>query len=196
MSPLTWAIVLLLMAFVLFIIELFVPSGGILGFVTALCILGAVGMAFRAGIREGIVVTIIVCVMVPTALAAALKYWPHTPFGRLILIQPPKADEVLPDSESYWGLKELIGKQGVAKSKLLPSGDVLIGGKKYDAVSNGLPIETGQRVKVVAIRTQRVVVRPLTEKEARDTVLASPAEEMLQRPLDDLGIEPLDDPLA
>jgi hypothetical protein len=45
---------------------------------------------------------------------------------------------------------------------MLPSGLVIIDGKSYDAVSEGVPIEANQTVLVVAISTQRLVVRPDT----------------------------------
>jgi membrane-bound ClpP family serine protease len=69
---------------------------------------------------------------------------------------------VLPDTEGYRGLKDLIGKRGTARGTMLPSGIVVINGKPYDAVSEGTPIEAGQTVLVVSVSTQRLVVRPDT----------------------------------
>ena len=35
-------------------------------------------------------------------IGAAVKWWPHTPMGKLILIKRPESeDEVLPDTEEY-----------------------------------------------------------------------------------------------
>ena len=45
---------------------------------------------------------------------------------------------------------------------MLPSGMVVIDGKTYDAVSEGVPIEAEQTVLVVGVSTQRLVVRPDT----------------------------------
>jgi hypothetical protein len=45
---------------------------------------------------------------------------------------------------------------------MLPSGLVLIDGKSYDAVSDGMAIEPGQAIIVVSVSTQRLVVRPDT----------------------------------
>jgi membrane-bound ClpP family serine protease len=66
----------------------------------------------------------------------------------------------LPETIAYRGLKELVGRRGQAKGLMLPSGLVLIDGKTYDAVSEGVPIEAGQPILVVSVSTQRLVVRP------------------------------------
>ena len=104
----------------------------------------------------------------PAALAAAVKWWPDTPIGRMMLIPLPKSpEEVLPETENYRGLKNLVGKRGTARGLMLPSGIVLIDNKPYDAVSEGMTIEAGQNVLVVAVSTQRLVVRPDTHDPRR-----------------------------
>ena len=79
---------------------------------------------------------------------------------------------MLPDTEEYHRRDRLVGKRGVAKSELLPSGDVVIEGRVYDAVSNGVVISAGQAVRVIDVNTQRLVVRPLSEAEiaARESI--------------------------
>ena len=47
MTPLAWAILLLAFGLVLVVVELFVPSGGVLGFISLASIVAAVAMAFR-----------------------------------------------------------------------------------------------------------------------------------------------------
>jgi membrane protein implicated in regulation of membrane protease activity len=114
-----------------------------------------------AGPWTGATILAIEAVVVPAALAAAVKWWPETPIGRMILIPLPKSsDEYLPETENYRGLKDLVGQRGTARGLMLPSGIVLIDGRHYDAVSEGVPIEAGQAVLVVSISTQRLVVRP------------------------------------
>jgi hypothetical protein len=108
--------------------------------------------------------------------------------------RPENEDEVLPDTDEYHR-DEMIGKRGVAKTALLPSGDVLIEGKVYDSISNGMPVDPGQAVKVVGVDTQRLLVRPLSEQE-QAMPPKTQGEDMLSTPIDSLGIEPIDDPLA
>jgi hypothetical protein len=60
---------------------------------------------------------------------------------------------------------------------MLPSGLVLIDGKTYDAVSEGMPIESGAQIIVVHVSTQRLVVRPdhTIQAELADAQPAAPS---------------------
>jgi len=157
----TWAILLLILGLMLLVLEFFVPSGGALAVACALSLLAAIILGFMAGRWQGVSILLTVSLVVPAACAAAVKWWPDTPIGRLILIQRPKhADEVLPETVAYRGLKDLVGRRGLAKGLMLPSGLVLIDGKSYDAVTDGMAIEAGQPIIVVNVSTQRLVVRP------------------------------------
>ena len=87
--------------------------------------------------------------------AIVLGFMSGTTTGAAMLL----GDEVLPETHTYRGLRELVGKRGTAKSLMLPGGIVQVEGKNYDAISEGTPIEAGQRILVVQISTQRLVVR-------------------------------------
>lgn len=175
MTPATWAILLLLLGLVFLVMEFFIPSGGALAVMCALAFLAAVVVGFMAGPWTGAIVLLSVCVIVPTSVAATIRWWPDTPVGRLMLIQRPRsADEVLPETIAYRGLKNLMGRRGRSKVLMVPSGSVLIDGKMYDAVSEGLPIEPNQPVIVVGVSTQRLVVRADNTIEAQ-LADASPA---------------------
>jgi membrane-bound ClpP family serine protease len=161
MSLLLWALVLLFAGCVFLALEFFVPSSGTLGVLAALSFVAAIVLAFMAGPVYGTGTFVAVLIIVPTACVLAVKYWPETPIGRMILIQLPKSpEEVLPETEAYRGMQHLVGRHGITKSLMMPGGVVDIDRKSYDAVSDGMAIEPGTRVLVVAISTQRVVVRP------------------------------------
>jgi membrane-bound ClpP family serine protease len=161
MTPLSWSLLLLALGLVFLVLEFLIPSGGALAVMCALSFLTAIVVGFVAGPASGTAVLLTVCVIVPTATAAAVRWWPDTPIGKLILVQRPRtSDEVLPQTVAYRGLKELIGHRGRAKSLMLPGGSVVIDGKTYDAVSEGMTIEPQQSIIVVSVSTQRLVVRP------------------------------------
>jgi membrane-bound serine protease (ClpP class) len=198
MDPLAWSICLLITAIALIAIELFVPSGGLLGFLSAVAVLASVIVAFTAGPRTGLLMLVVTIVVVPAVLASAVRWWPHTPIGRLMLVaRPEHPDDVLPDTEEYRGLKSLIGKVGKSKSKMLPSGAIVIEGRTYDAVSEGMAIDAGVFVKVVAVKTNRIVVRA-TDQAMTSVPLSSSNEaaDVLSQPIDSLGIEGFDEPLT
>ena len=135
MSLLLWALLLLLAGCAFLALEFFVPSSGTLGVLAALSFVAAIVLAFMAGPVYGTVTFLAVLAIVPTACFLAVKYWPETPIGRMMLIQSPaNPDEVLPETEAYRGMQHLVGKHGIAKSLMMPGGVVEIDRKSYDAV--------------------------------------------------------------
>lgn len=162
---LIWAILLLFLGALLTLLEVFFPSAGVLGFLAASALVAAIVMAFYQNVVVGIVFLLGVPVGLVALLALAFKYWPKTAMGRRVLLMAPKGEDVLPDAKEKERLKGFIGRTGRAKSKLLLSGAVTIDGETIDAVSEGMPIDVGQPVRVVQVRGLRVVVRPIDEAE-------------------------------
>jgi membrane-bound ClpP family serine protease len=196
---LTWAIVLLLGGLALFILEAFVPSGGALGTLAVLALLAGVGMAYYSGPLEGTMLLLTAVVATPFCIYLVLKWWPNTPLGRRVLLNAPASEEVLPDNPHFRSLRELVGKVGKAKSLMLPSGAVVIDGRVIDAVSEGMAIDAGQSVKVVEVRANRVVVRPLTPDEEQQLARQQQEphdDDLLSRPIDTLGLDPFDDSVS
>lgn len=198
MEPLVWSSILLIVALALVVLELFIPSGGVLGFLAAVAAVACVIVAFSGGPKLGLVMLVAVTVLVPAAVAMAVQWWPHTPIGRLVLNTPPEdPDELLPDTEPYRGLRQLIGRVGKAESKMLPSGAVLIDGRSYDAISQGTPIDRGELVKVVDVRTNRIVVRPAGQFTSPGSLPPTESgNDVLSRPVESLGLDGFDEPLA
>jgi membrane-bound ClpP family serine protease len=192
MDPLVWCVLLLALGLALVCVEVFVPSGGILGFLSIASLVAGIVLAFyHRGAEVGFLFLTVTAVLVPVALALAFRYWPKTPMGRRLLLEVPTSEEVLPDSPLRQRLRSLVGKQGVAKTVMMPSGAVLVDGTTFDALSEGMPIEAGQRIKVIEVRAGRVLVRPVDDEEP-----AQPANDVLSQPIESLGLEGLEDPLA
>lgn len=191
MDPLYWSLLLLGLGVALIALELFVPSGGVLGFLAVVSLLAAVWVGYTGGPIMGTAVLVATLIVVPVVVALGLKIWPHTPFGRLILGRGPEnPDDVLPKNEAYRGLERLVGRDGMTKTRMLPSGHVIIEGKSYDALTVGMPIEAGEPVRVVDVRTQRLIVRPTVEQPLEQE---ESGQDPLSQPIDSFG---LDDPLA
>jgi len=182
-----WAILLLSLGTGLAVLEIFFPSAGILGFLAAVAVLSAVVMGFQENTMVGVLVLLGAVVGLPTAIVLGFKYWPKTALGRRILLVAPTSEEVLPDDQEKQWLKGLVGRTGRAKTPMLLSGAVVIDGRSVDAVSESMPIEAGQTVRVIQVRGHGVVVRPVDEAPS-----AAPPEDPLQRTFDD----PFDAPPA
>jgi membrane-bound ClpP family serine protease len=183
MEPWIWAIILLVLGIGLAVLEIFFPSAGILAFLSAAALVAAIVMGFSQGAVAGLLILLGVVVGLPTVLVLGFKYWPKTAMGRRVLLTPPQSEDVLPNDEERKLLKSLIGRVGRAKSKMLLSGVITIDGRTVDAVSESLPIEAGQSVRVVQVRGHGVVVRPV-EEEPHDEPPVDPLKQVYEGPFD------------
>ncbi len=191
MEPFIWAGLLLALGLALVSLEVFVPTGGLLGVLSVGSVVAAIGLAFyNGGLAYGFGFIVFTAVALPTVLAIAFRWLPDTAIGRRLLPSVPKSQDVLPDSDERRFLRSLVGKVGRAKSQMLPSGAVVVEGRTIDAVSEGMPIDVGQTIRVIAVRGSRVVVRAVSETSSQ------PADDVLSQPLDALGLDPFDDPPA
>lgn len=190
LDPLTWATILMLVGCALVVLEVFIPSGGLLSFLSAIAIVGSVVVAFRRDSTSGLGFLLITVIAVPTAITLAFKFWPHTPMGKAFLGELMTSEDMQPADSR----RELVGQVGVAKSKMLPAGSILIDGHLLDAVSQGIAIEVGQPIVVVEVKGNRVVVRPADKEEARG--LVEDPRDLFSKPIDELGLDSFDDPLG
>ena len=159
------ALFLLLAGLFILSLELFVPSAGMLGILAGCIILASVVMAFMADSFSGMIFLLVVLLLIPAMLVSMIKIWPHTPIGKRLLTDDETLTDVLPKGKFY-DRGDLTGKVGVAKSVMLPSGQVVIEGQKYDAVSDGFAIEAGDRIRVVAVKENRIHVQPYNDDDA------------------------------
>jgi membrane-bound ClpP family serine protease len=182
-----WAILTLLLGAVLAVMEIFFPSAGILGFLSAVAVLAAVVMGFWQGPVAGTLLLLGAVIGLPVVVVLGFKYWPKTAMGRRILLMGPASEDVLPTDPDKEFLRNLVGRVGRAKSKMLLSGVITIDGRTVDAVSESMPVEVGQAVRVVQVRGRMVVVRPIDGEPA-----TKPPVPPLERTFDD----PFDAPPA
>ena len=196
MHPLIWSVLLLAFGLGLAMLEVFIPSAGILGFLSLSAIVTAIVLAFSfGGTTAGFLFLGIAAISLPATVIMAFKWLPSTPFGRRLMLGIPKGLEVLPDDDPRIAYESLIGNHGTAKSAMLPGGTIAIGGVTYEAVSESGAIDAGDAVTVVRIRNNRLVVQK-GETMSSDSTPDTTAEDPLSRPIDTLGIDPLDDPLS
>ncbi len=189
-DPIAWAAVLVLIGCALVVLEVFIPSGGLISFLAVVALVGGIAMAFRQNAATGMVFMVVTVIAVPTVVGLAFKYWPQTPMGKAFLGELADEGEWVPEDPR----RDLIGRVGTASSRMLPSGGVQIDGKMIDAISQGMAIEPGQAVVVVEVKGNRVVVRLADPEETVKAAVVS--EEILSKPIEELGLESLEDPLA
>ena len=184
-----WAVVLLTLGLGLTVLEVFIPSGGILGFLACSSVVAGVVMGFMdKSPWVGPVILTGAVVGMPTVVILAFKYLPKTAMGRRVLLMAPKSEETLPEDPEMDHLKSMVGEVARAKCKMRPAGAITIDGRTVDAVSEGMPIEAGQMVRVIEVRANRVIVRPVDQEIPSDS-----AEDPMRRPIDSVAPDPFDE---
>lgn len=195
------AVGLLLLFFLLLVMELFIPSAGLLGIAAAAALIAAIIIGFLHSFTAGGLILIVTAFLVPMVVSVGLRLWPRTPFGRRMLNVDPE-ESSLRRQEQDAGRQQWIGKVGVARMDLLPNGVIDVAGSRLDAVSIGGAIDCGTNVEIVNVVAGKIQVRR-TERPpdpvSRDDgpVAASSLEQTadsLEVPIETLGIEDLEDP--
>jgi membrane-bound serine protease (ClpP class) len=186
-----WPILLLSLGLGLAVLEIFFPTAGILAFFSFSALSGGVLLGFRSSPTVGLTMTAVAVLGVPTLISFGFRLWPHTYVGRQVLLEAPRAEDVLPDEAQRRQIKGLVGRLGRAKCRMLPSGVVSVDGQSLDATSEGMVIEAGQTVRVIKIESNRLVVR-VVEGE----IPTAAAENPLDRPIEGIAADPFGEPLV
>ena len=172
MTAVVWVLLLLIVGLAVMVLEVFLPSGGILGFLSLTAIVAAIATAFlEMGATAGFVVLAVATVVVPTVLALAFRWFPETPLGRRVLPPPPDPADVAPAAARRLELEKLLGRSGRALSEMLPWGMVEIDGVRVEAQSDGGPIECGAAVQAVSVQGRHLVVAPARIREPAGEVV-------------------------
>jgi len=157
---------------ILIAIEVFViPGFGLFGVLGGVGVLGGIYMSMIGGIptvpdfaQAGAILSTSVLIILITSWAL-LRHLPRS--SRLarsgvFLMARGERDEGWSSSKAR---PDLLGREGTALTDLRPSGTVLIGEERVDAVSDSEWIEDGTDVRVVSSEGYRLVVRPLRAAE-------------------------------
>lgn len=161
---LVWAIALIGLALMLFLIEVFVPSGGLLGVASAISAVVGVVLLFWENQVLGLVGAIVCLIALPFLLGFALKMWPNTPIGRVLMLSAPpsRAAPGEADAPTKAGLPNVtVGQRGRSVSELRPVGTCVFDGKREECLAAGGVIEPDTSVEVVAVDGRQIKVRPV-----------------------------------
>lgn len=189
MSLFAIALGLFVLAIIVFLVDLFIPTGGVLIGVTGVLAVGAIVLAFMHSTSTGIWMVIGTFLAIPLMFWAFVELWPKTPVGKRLIVTPEKADTYVWSDAKNSDPKTLIGAIGTVVDELLPSGIVKIHDRKYEAITETGPIEKGKTVQVVGLDLGRLVV---IESRERGTGSGPTQSFGLDRPADELNIDSLE----
>jgi len=138
-------------ALAILVLEVFVPSGGVLAVVGGLGLLSSIYYGFEINLFLGIGQILVSIIAVPFMFYYGLK--------KITLNKKLDTKEGFHSDKS--GMDHLIDKQGVTLTSLRPSGAIIIDGKRFDVVTEGEMIDKDTPVKVTKIEGARIVVRTI-----------------------------------
>lgn len=153
---LIWAIALIGVAIALFIIELFIPSGGLIGFLSAAALVGGIVCLFGVDTTLGLVSTLAVLIALPFVIGLAIAIWPNTWVVQLMMLKNAERPGAATPSPAA-GVR--VGQRGRAVTDLRPVGTVVLEGQRTECLGLGGMIEAGSDVEVVAVDGAQVKVR-------------------------------------
>lgn len=161
MSYATWGFVCLTLALLLFFLEIFIPSGGVLSIAAAVAAVVGIVLFFMESSTWGLVSAIVTILAIPVLLGMAMKIMPETPIARLLILKSPKEKEQSTGQEptDEKDAKKMVGAQGKALTDLRPVGTCLINGKRHQCLASGGLIRQGASVRVVSSDGMQIKVR-------------------------------------
>lgn len=148
------------------IIEMFIPTAGVLAVLSGTCFLGAFYCAYQAWYQTGQWVwwwgfVLGFLVLVPSVLFGGLYWMPRTAFGRELFVAPQALKDLEPFQDEEAQLRKLVNQRGKATTLFSPGGMVQVGTQRFHAESEGLLIDPGVEVLVLGVKGNRLVVRPI-----------------------------------
>lgn len=165
-----WSLIFLVAGLTFLIMEVFLPSAGLLATLTILSLFSSIALAAMAWWAKSPTLFWAYCAMIllliPGTLAVAFYWLPFTPAGRRILLEPPDERNLNPLADQESHLQRWVGERGRAATDLLPSGFVTVGGSRHEAVTTGLPLKQGTEILVTGVRESRLVVGAAPAVEA------------------------------
>ena len=142
-------------ALILAFLELLLP-GGVLGVLAFISLLVATWFGFESfGFFGGLVVFFGTLVALVLLSFIEFKLMVKTPYGKKFLL-----DTVIEGRSNKAQAEDLIvGKEGLALTRLNPSGKVSINGKNYEAQSQDGYVENGEKIVVVTQDNFKLIIK-------------------------------------
>jgi len=150
---------------VLLVVEVFVlPGFGVTGALGIVALLGALALSITGpGDTAAVIVAAVTRILVALSVGliaslVLMRFVPKLPFARRLILQTDlghgPSHGSAPESDLGW-----LGKQGLAATPLHPAGIAEIEGERLDVVADGVLIEAGERIEVMRVDGNRIVVR-------------------------------------
>jgi membrane-bound serine protease (ClpP class) len=149
-------VILIVIAMIVFFIEIFIPSGGLLAVGASIALVAGVVMLFYADPTYGLMGVIFALIAIPFLLAVGLKIMPNTLIVRMLTLKSAPPIDKQAEAAAVQALLDATGK---ALTDLRPVGTCMINAKRTECIAERGMIAAGQPVRVVSADGMQVKVR-------------------------------------
>ncbi|MGC6444868.1 MAG: hypothetical protein ACON5D_19210 [Rubripirellula sp.] len=158
--PATLIALSLTAAYLLLLLECFLPTSGILAILSFAFLIAAVTLGFSVGVTAGIFVILIILVLTPLLIRLLIKLWPSTSIGQKILNIPQSGRDRKKNPPEFRDCPTSpdIDQQGISITHLQPHGIADFGDGGIEVVTQGEFIESGRTIRVLENRMGRIYV--------------------------------------
>ncbi len=155
---LLFALFLYILCAVLMVLEIFIPSFGLLTVLAVGAFAWAVTIFFQIGTTAGWIGLVIALILIPAFWILTYKVFPKTAIGRAMELKTISRvrGDAIPDMER---LSTLQGKSGKTLSTLRPVGICRIDGLRIACSAEAGMIHRNTEIEVVKVEGQRITVR-------------------------------------
>ncbi len=159
-----WALICAIAAVILFVLEVFVPTGGAAGLLGTAATAAFVILLFMHDTTYGLAAAIVVIMCIPVVLYLIVRFWPDTPIGRMMTLRSEPRHSPADHGDAGIEATEeaettLVGKRGRSVTPLRPVGVCVIDGRRRDCISESGTIPAEVEVEVVSADGMQVKVR-------------------------------------
>jgi membrane-bound serine protease (ClpP class) len=149
---------LIILAAVLLVVEIFVPSFGLLALCAITSLVGGIWLFFKESPAVGWVGVGIAAVVVPIVWIITYRLFPKTSFGKSVTLEGPERDkgDAIPDTPD---LVKMLGETGVVISPLRPVGMCDFNGERLECVAETGYVEKDVTIKVIRVEGTQLTVR-------------------------------------
>lgn len=166
---LIWGIVLVALGIAMFMVEILLPSGGVIGLAATAAVIVGVVFLFRVDTTFGLIGAIVALAALPFLIGAAIKLWPNTLIGRMLTLKTPSRVGKTEEEQAHGAttaeppVAVKVGDTGKALTRLRPVGTVLFSGRREECLAVGGVIDQGATVRVVNIDGRQIKVKAVRE---------------------------------
>ena len=170
-------ILMIVVGIILLLLEIFVmPGFGVPGVAGFILIIAGTLLSFQnftlprtpyesSVVKENVEMLVIVLVSVIATAALLAKYLPRTRQFARIMLAGPDAGTLTGDAAAQTRGAEIVGKHGIALTRLHPTGKAKIEGHFLDVITEGDFLEEGTKIRVKRTDGNRIVVEEEKEQE-------------------------------